>query len=170
MENKHSGARVSALAVISRIIGEDSCRKFKLVELKGCGGYFGKRSDRLLLPVLKDAVARGLDKKLVQRVFERYRCIPGARYGRLQDNHARAEHREVPDPGGPQTLARASREPRQSPGGAEPKLKEGGMGPERSGDRATPDRRRLVQGRQLGRGLEGHRVPPRLAGRALLIA
>ncbi len=57
----------------------DLCRKNKLVVLQGCGGYFGKRSDRLLLPVLKDALARGLDKKLVQRVFDRYRCIPGAR-------------------------------------------------------------------------------------------
>ena len=57
----------------------DSCRRARLGELKGCGGYYGKRSDRLLLPVLKDAVARGLHKTLVQRVFDRYRCIPGVR-------------------------------------------------------------------------------------------
>ncbi len=54
-------------------------RRAALVELSGCGGYYGWGSDLLLLPVLKDAVERGTDAALAQAVFDRYRCIPGAR-------------------------------------------------------------------------------------------
>lgn len=65
----------------------DAGRRAALVELSGCGGYYGKGSDLLLLPVLQDAVERGTDSALVQAVFDRYRCLPGARdaagYGAL---------------------------------------------------------------------------------------
>ena len=57
----------------------DAGRASALAELSGCGGYYGKASDLLLLPVLRDAVARGYDAALVQATFDRYRCIPGAR-------------------------------------------------------------------------------------------
>jgi hypothetical protein len=40
--------------------------------------YHGRPSDDLLLRVLSDAVARRYDKRLVQEIFEYYRCIPGA--------------------------------------------------------------------------------------------
>jgi hypothetical protein len=56
----------------------DEGRVSALAELSGCGGYHGKSSDLLLLPVLEDAVARGYDAALVQAAFDRYRCIPGA--------------------------------------------------------------------------------------------
>lgn len=51
-----------------------------LIELASyCGDYFGAESDRALVPVLSDALARGHDGALVQRVFDRFRCLSATR-------------------------------------------------------------------------------------------
>jgi hypothetical protein len=53
----------------------DAGRKGALMELAAfCGDYFGAASDRALLPVLGDALARG-ETALAQQVFERFRCL-----------------------------------------------------------------------------------------------
>ena len=44
-----------------------------------CGDYAGKASDVKLLEVLRDAVGRGLDRPLMQSVFDTYKCLSGAR-------------------------------------------------------------------------------------------
>ena len=52
-----------------------------------CGDYVGKASDAQLLDVLRDAVRRRLDARLVQSVFDTYGCLSGVRddgaYGEL---------------------------------------------------------------------------------------
>ena len=60
----------------------DEGRVSALAELSGCGGYHGKSSDLLLLPVLEDAVARGYDAALVQAAFDRLEAAARA----LKDN------------------------------------------------------------------------------------
>ena len=44
-----------------------------------CSDYAGKAHDTMLLPVLRDAVRRNLDRGLVQLVFDTYMCLPGVR-------------------------------------------------------------------------------------------
>lgn len=56
--------------------GGEAGRKGALMELAAyCGDYLGATSDRALLPVLGDALARGQERALVQQVFERFRCL-----------------------------------------------------------------------------------------------
>ena len=58
----------------------DDQRRAALTELTvSCSNYAGKADDRRLLPVLADAVERGIDYDLVQRVYDIYLCLPGAR-------------------------------------------------------------------------------------------
>ena len=58
----------------------DDQRRAALTELTvSCSNYAGKADDRRLLPVLADAVERGIDYDLVQRVYDTYLCLPGAR-------------------------------------------------------------------------------------------
>ncbi len=57
----------------------DDGRQAALVELSvACSDYAGKADDRRLLPVLADALDRGLGYDLVQRVYDTYLCLPGA--------------------------------------------------------------------------------------------
>ncbi len=58
----------------------DDGRRAALVELSvACSDYAGKADDRRLLPILADALDRGLDYDLVQLVYDSYLCLPGAR-------------------------------------------------------------------------------------------
>ncbi|MDJ0895767.1 MAG: SH3 domain-containing protein [Alphaproteobacteria bacterium] len=58
----------------------DAARSSALRDLSStCAGYVAKQSDRALLPILADAVARGIAPQTVQTVFENFRCLPGAR-------------------------------------------------------------------------------------------
>ncbi len=68
------------VAKYSRQGAADRQRESALRELAGaCGDYAGKASDVKLLEVLRDAVARGLDRALVQSVFDTYKCLSGVR-------------------------------------------------------------------------------------------
>lgn len=44
-----------------------------------CSGYAAVESDRLILPILSDAIARGLPRDAVQAAFEKLRCLQGVR-------------------------------------------------------------------------------------------
>ena len=58
----------------------DGRRLAALRELSGnCYGYVAKQSDRKLLPIVADALARGLRIQTVQNVFDNFRCLPGVR-------------------------------------------------------------------------------------------
>lgn len=62
--------------------GSDAQRESALQELAvACADYAGKASDPQLLEVLRDAVARHLDRGLIQSVFDTYRCLSGVREG-----------------------------------------------------------------------------------------
>ncbi len=45
-----------------------------------CGNTEGARTDRMLLPVLLDALNRGLDQNAVRDVFIAYKCLVGAQH------------------------------------------------------------------------------------------
>ncbi|MGI9416064.1 MAG: SH3 domain-containing protein [Hyphomicrobiales bacterium] len=58
----------------------DAGRLTALAELSGnCAGYVAKQSDRTLLPIVADAVTRGIALQKVQRVFDNFRCLPGVK-------------------------------------------------------------------------------------------
>lgn len=58
----------------------DRARRAALAELSGnCQGYVAKQSDQALLPIVTDALARGIAPKAVQRVFENFRCLAAMR-------------------------------------------------------------------------------------------
>lgn len=44
-----------------------------------CNGYRAEQSDRLLLRIVDDGLRRAYPKPLLQRFFDRYRCMSGAR-------------------------------------------------------------------------------------------
>lgn len=68
------------MAKYNRAGASDDVRRGALGELSGnCQGYVAKRSDRKLLSIVADALARGFAPKTVQRVFDTFRCLPGAR-------------------------------------------------------------------------------------------
>jgi len=50
-----------------------------------CSGYVAVKSDRELLPILSDAVRRGLPVEMIQKAFVKQRCLQGLRNS---DDHA----------------------------------------------------------------------------------
>ena len=57
----------------------DESRSSALLELsRNCDGYEAVDTDRALLPVLTDALGRGVPQSAIQAVFDNFRCLPGA--------------------------------------------------------------------------------------------
>ena len=74
------GTMADWIAKYDAVGASDDQRRAALSELTdSCSDYAGKADDRRLLPVLADAVERGIDYDLVQLVYDTYLCLPGAR-------------------------------------------------------------------------------------------